>query len=137
MLPDVRMARITDAISLHLVLQLHILVEFVAASHSLRLMLASPEGPAQGGGHFDRRPEHEPGEESADFGRARQENRDPAYAAKAFGLASFALPGGVGAGFGRSQVVRRRSAARRARKAAAAMTSVTWRCQPCQERASQ
>ena len=39
--------------------------------------------------------------------------------------------------FGLLQALRRRSAANLARNAAAAMTRLIWRCQPCQDRASQ
>ena len=46
--------------------------------------------------------------------------------------------GGLGlVSFRLLHAARRRSAASLARKAAAAMTRLIWRCQPCQERASQ
>ena len=108
-----------------LVLQLHLVILRVAVLHSLRLVSAAPARPAKGGGQPDRRPEHEACEKHTDLGCARQESKNPLHAARTFGLVSFALPGSVEAGRGLSHVVRRRSAARRARKAAAAMTSVT------------
>ena len=68
------------------------------------------------------------GEEGSYFrdgGNERGEDHQTAIGG--LGLVSFRLP----------DAARRRSAASLARKAAAAMTRLMWRCQPCQERASQ
>lgn len=92
------------------------------------LVLPSPEGPCEDKqvGHFGR--EERPGEKHSDFRYAGNEFLQSFQAtACAIGLVSFGL----------AVAARLRSAANLARKAAAAMTSVIWRCQPCQERASQ
>jgi hypothetical protein len=96
--------------------------------HGLGLMLSSPEGPCQDKSRFETCGHEEASDQGADFGDGGDEGDfAPQAAIDVFGLVSFGL----------LQAERRKSAPNLARKAAAAMTNVMWRCQPCQERASQ
>lgn len=96
------------------------------------LVFSSPERPGEDKGFGEAGRQEEAGEKRADFRDGGDQAFEPAQAACALaGLVSFALPRAE------PKADRRRSAASLARKAAAAMTSVIWRCQPCQERASQ
>src|SRR4051812_14408428 len=113
---------------LPLVLQLCFSLTAVVSGGGLSLVLSSPERPGHDKAGSDRWPEQNTGQKIADLGHARQKRgQAPQAAAGTTGLLSFALP----------QVARRRSAANRARKAAAAKHKLMCRCHPCQERASQ
>lgn len=79
-----------------LVLQLRIVLAFVMGDCGSGLAASSPERPDEDEGRSGWWPEDEAGQQGADLGHAREESM--------------------------AQVDRRRSAARRARKAAAAMT---------------
>lgn len=92
------------------------------------LVHSSPEGPLDDVGRPVGCLEDEAGEQGSDFGNRGSESGEERQAAVgAGGLVSFRLP----------DAAQRRSAASLARKTAAAMTRLMWRCQPCQERASQ
>jgi len=100
----------------------------IMSDHSVCLMLSSPEGPCQNEGWLEARRGEEADDQGADLSDGGDEvDFTPQAAIDVFGLVSFALP----------EAARRKSAPSLARKAAATMTSVMWRCQPCQERASQ
>src|SRR4029453_11975877 len=91
-------------------------------------MLSSPNGPFQNEGELWGPSEGEPHDEATYFGNGGDERNFARQAAiNGFGLLSFGLP----------NAERRKSALSFVRKAAGAMTSVIWRCQPCQDRASQ
>ena len=91
------------------------------------LMRASPERPGEDEGRADRGPQEQSGEQVAQLGGGQTDGVGGAQAARVVaGLLSFGL-----------LAVLRMLAASLARKAAAAMHRVMWRCQPCQERASQ
>ena len=95
-------------------------------------MASAPEGPGEDEGYGGAEGEKDAGEKGLDLRDGGNEALDPRQTAgKLCGLLSFALS------LAGSKADRLRSAASLARKAAAAMTSVMWRCQPCQERASQ
>ena len=112
----------------HLVLQLRILSMFIVGDSGRGLVFSSPEGPLNDVGRPVWGLEDEACEKGFDFGDRGNESGEECQAAIAgSGLVSFRLP----------DAARRRSAASLARKAAAAMTRLTWRCHPCQERASQ
>src|SRR3954469_23618876 len=118
----------TTAGNVLLVLQLCFSLTAVVSGGGLGLVLSSPERPSHDEAGSDRWPEQNTGQEIADLGHRRQQRgQAPQAAAGTAGLLSFALP----------QVARRRSAANRARKAAAAKHKLICRCHPCQERASQ
>src|SRR3954447_489683 len=111
-----------------LVLQLCFSLTAIVSGGGFGLVLSPPERPGHDEAGSDRWPEQNTGQEIADLGHARQKRgQAPQAAAGTTGLLSFALP----------QVARRRSAANRARKAAAAKHKLMCRCHPCQERASQ
>src|SRR3954447_15123741 len=111
-----------------LVLQLRLSLTAVVSGGGLGVVLSSPERPGHDKAGSDRRPEQETGQKVADLGHARQKRREAHQAAAGTaGLLSFALPHGA----------RRRSAANRARKAAAAKHKLMCRRHPGQERASQ
>ena len=111
-----------------LVLQLHILPAFVVGLRGAGLVSSSPERPCDDQGCARWWSEQEAGEQVADFRDAGHQRDDEGQAAvRGFGLVLFAL----------LQAARRRSAASLARKAPATITRLIWRCQPCQERASQ
>ena len=91
------------------------------------LMRASPERPGEDEWRADRGPQEQSGEQGAKLGGGQTDGVGGAQAARVVaGLLSFGLLAAL-----------RMLAASLARKAAAAMHSVMWRCQPCQERASQ
>src|SRR5215207_1345064 len=111
-----------------LVLQLRFGLTAVVSGCGFGLVPSSPKGPGHDEAGSDRWPEQETGQKIADL-RHRRQKRCQAHQAAAgtAGLLSFAL----------AHVARRRSAANRARKAAAARHRLMCRCHPCQERASQ
>src|SRR4051812_33988462 len=110
-----------------LVLQLRFSLTAVVSGCGFGLVPSSPKGPGHDEAGSDQRPEQETGQKIADL-RHRRQKRGQAHQAAAgtAGLLSFAL----------AHVARRRSAANRARKAAAAKHKLMCRCHPCQERAS-
>jgi hypothetical protein len=92
------------------------------------LVATAPERPCEDESGALRGCEQEPRDEEADLGYAGDER----------GEARQAAIGGLGlVSFGLLQAAANNWAFSLARKAAAAMTSVMCRCQPCQERASQ
>src|SRR5215211_2855658 len=111
-----------------LVLRLCFGLTAVVSGGGLGLVLSSPERPGHDEASSDGWPEPETGQKIAEL-RHGWQKRCQAHQAAAgtAGLLSFALP----------HVARRRSAANRARKAAAAKHKLMCRCHPCQERASQ
>src|SRR4051795_2496312 len=114
--------------AVELVLQLCFSLTAVVSGGGFGLVLSSPERPGHDKAGSDGGPEQNTGQKIADLGHCRQKRREAHQAAAGTaGLLSFALP----------QVARRRSAANRARKAAAARHRLMCRCHPCQERASQ
>src|SRR3954471_17555425 len=111
-----------------LVLQLCFSLTAVVSGGGLGLVLSSPGRPGHDKAGPDWGPEQETRQKVADLGHRRQQRRQAHQAAAGTaGLLSFAL----------AHVARRRSAANRARKAAAARHKLMCRCHPCQERASQ
>src|SRR3954463_3597956 len=124
---DAPMNRATVAGGEALVLQLRFSLTPVVSGGGLGLVLSSPERPGHDEAGSDRGPEQETGQKIADLRRRRQKCCQAHQAAAGTaGLLSFAL----------AHVARRRSAANRARKAAAARHRLMCRCHPCQERAS-
>src|SRR3954464_10290499 len=109
-----------------LVLQLRFSLTAVVSGGGFGLVLSSPERPGHDEAGSDWGPEPETRQKIADL-RHGWQKRCQAHQAAAgtAGLLSFALP----------HVARRRSAANRARKAAAAKHRLMCRCHPCQERA--
>src|SRR5215211_3476875 len=111
-----------------LVLQLRFSLPAVVSGFGFSLVFSPPEGPRHDEAGPAWRPEQETRQKVADLRHRRQKGCQARQtAAGTAGLLSFALP----------QVARRRSAANRARKAAAARHRLMCRCHPCQERASQ
>src|SRR4051812_21364452 len=111
-----------------LILQLCFSLTAVVSGGGLGLVLSSPVRPGHDKAGSDWGPEQKSGQKIADLGHCRQKRREAHQAAAGTaGLLSFALP----------HVARRRSAANRARKAAAAKHKLMCRCHPGQERASQ
>ena len=90
------------------------------------LLALSPSGPRQDERRAQGRSQQQLGNETADFWHAGQAETDGGYAAST-GLVLFGLP----------NAVRRSEACNLARNAAAAIHNVIWRCQPCQDLASQ
>src|SRR3954470_9448274 len=112
----------------NLVLQLRFSLTAVVSGGGFGLVSSSPDRPGHDKAGSDWGPEQKSGQKIADLGHCRQKRREAHQAAAGTaGLLSFALP----------QVARRRSAANRARKAAAAKHKLMCRCHPGQERASQ
>src|SRR4051812_49587616 len=110
------------------VLQLRFSLTAVVSGGGFGLVSSSPDRPGHDKAGSDWGPEQKSGQKIADLGHCRQKRREAHQAAAGTaGLLSFALP----------HVARRRSAANRARKAAAAKHRLMCRCHPCQERASQ
>ena len=111
-----------------LILQLRFSLTAVVSGGGFGLVSSSPVRPGHDKAGSDWGPEQKSGQKRADLGHCRQKRREAHQAAAGTaGLLSFALP----------HVARRRSAANRARKAAAAKHKLMCRCHPCQERASQ
>lgn len=111
-----------------LVLQLRFIVAFVVGSRGTGLVSSSPERPLHDERGADGRSEKKSFEQMANFGNCRDQGVHGGETAVAVtGLDLFRL----------RHAMRRMSAVNFARKAAAAMTRLMWRCQPCQERASQ
>src|SRR3954463_4081319 len=111
-----------------LVLQLCFSLTAVVSGGGLGLVLSSPDRPGHDEASSDWWPEQETRQKVADLGhRGQQRGQAHQAAAGTAGLLSFAL----------AHVARRRSAANRARKAAAAKHKLMCRRHPCQERASQ
>ena len=108
-----------------LVLQLRFMSAVVGLSCA-ELMALSPSGPRQDERRAQERSQQQFGNETSNFGHAGQADADGGYAAST-GLVLFGLP----------NVARRSEACNLARNAAAAIHNVIWRCQPCQDRASQ
>ena len=108
-----------------LVLQLRFMSSVMGLSRA-ELVALSPSGPRQHEWRAQIRLQQQLGNETADFWHAGQAETDGGQAASA-GLVLFGL----------SNAARRSEACNRARNAAAAMHNVIWRCQPCQDRASQ
>src|SRR4051794_41610082 len=105
-----------------LVLQLCFSLTAVVRGGGLGLVLSSPERPGHDEAGSDWWPEQETRQKVADLGHRRQKRcKAHQAAAGTAGLLSFAL----------AHVARRRSAANRARKAAAAMHRLMCRCHPC------
>src|SRR3954470_10558410 len=116
-----------------LILQLRFILTAVVSGGGFGLVSSSPDRPGHDKAGSDWGPEQETGQKIADLGHRRQERCQAHQAAAGVaGLLSFALPH-----VARHRVARRRSAANRARKAAAARHKLMCRCHPCQERASQ
>lgn len=109
-----------------LVLQLHFM-SFSMTGSCFGLMMASPSRPEPDEGHTGFWIEDKFGEEALYFWCREQPGEGQRHAVLAFRIALIGLP----------KDCRRWSAASLARKAAAAMTRVMWRCHPCQDRASQ
>src|SRR3954469_1665010 len=100
----------------------------VVSGGGFGLVSSSPDRPGHDKAGSDWGPEQKSGQKIADLGHCRQKRREAHQAAAGTaGLLSFALP----------HIARRRSAANRARTAAAAKHKLMCRCHPCQERASQ
>src|SRR5829696_6358449 len=111
-----------------LVLQLRFGLTAVVSGGGFGLVLSSPDRPGHDEASSDWWSEQETRQKIADLGHRRQQRCQAHQAAAGTaGLLSFAL----------AHVARRRSAANRARKAAAARHKLICRCHPCQERASQ
>ncbi len=111
-----------------LILQLRYLPFFIMGGSSTELVPTAPERPGDDEGIAERRPQKDTREEITDLRDRWDERRHDGQAAiVAGGLVLFGLP----------EAARRISAASLARKAAAVMTRLIWRCQPCQDRASQ
>ena len=108
-----------------LVLQLWIGAFFVVGHGRTGLVSSPPKRPLEDEGYAGWRFEDELCQEVSDFRNGMNQSGHEFQAAIA-GLVLFGLP----------QASRRKSAANLARNAAAAMTRVIWRCQPCQDRAS-
>ena len=109
-----------------LVLQLCICAFFVMCSGGPSLVSSAPKRPVEDEGYAGWRFQDEFCQEVSDFWYGRDQI-GYAFQAAIIGLVLFGL----------LQASRRRSAANLARNAAAAMTRLIWRCQPCQDRASQ
>ena len=117
--------RIISIVFWGLVLQLRFMSAVVGLSCA-ELMALSPSGPRQDERRAQERSQQQFGNETSNFGHAGQADADGGYAAST-GLVLFGLP----------NVARRSEACNLARNAAAAIHNVIWRCQPCQDRASQ
>src|SRR3954451_22489464 len=111
-----------------LVLQLRFSLTTVVSGGGFGLVSSSPVRPGHDKAGSAWGPEQKSGQKIADLGHCRQKRcKAHQAAAGTAGLLSFAL----------AHVARRRSAANRARKAAAAKHRLMCRRHPCQERASQ
>lgn len=110
------------------ILQLHMLASFPMCDCGMVLMMTSPSRPCKDEGGSQHRPLGEASKQVKDFWRGadRLDVAGQAAAATA-GLLSFCLP----------KAFRRCMALSLARNAAAAITRLMWRCQPCHDRASQ
>src|SRR5512134_2907055 len=112
-----------------LVLQLRIDTRLPMSDGCEGLMFSSPARPGEDEGGRPGMTEEELGDQPQNFGGGAKlgERQGHAASVSSTGLVSFRLP----------NALRRCSAPSLARKAAAAMTKLMCRCQPCQDRASQ
>ena len=110
----------------NLILQLRISAFFIVCYGGSSLVSSPPKRPVEDEGYTGWRFQDEFCQEVSDFWHGRDQI-GYAFQAAIVGLVLFGL----------LQASWRRSAANLARNAAAAMTRLIWRCQPCQDRASQ